>query len=116
MTKFKDINEFKEAVLTSPEIQESLKNDPLLFVKNIETKTPITIPGVFITVVVIVGLALFATLTFGGIIALDPPTKVTNEDGSISLLTREIPEFIIMIGSAALGALSGLLVPTPTKS
>lgn len=117
MKKFKNIRHLKDEILSSPEMQDNLKNDPISFFSNITPdKPPMEIHYIFIIVVVIVGLTLFSTILIGGIIMLEEPAQVTDETGSVSFLYREIPEFIIMLGSTALGALTGLLVPTPRVS
>ena len=109
MQTFRNLRELKNGLLASPELMEKFTDDPKGFVE--EYLRPIDIPYIFILVIAIVGLALFTALIFGGIIALEEPLQVKDPNGTPMLISRDIPDFIIMIGSTALGALAGLLVP-----
>ena len=78
-------------------------NDPLRFIQKIDTDEPMKDKKVFLIIVSIVGLVLLISIILGGIIIFK------HNDPS----NANVPEFLVSIGSTALGAIVGLLAPTP---
>ncbi len=113
MNNYKNLQELKMQVLGSTNIQNEIKKNPVDFFQSLETEKPIDHPYVFLSVIGIVGITLFAAVIIGGIIALQAPEMGTDREDNPIIIAREIPDFIIMLGSTALGTLAGLLVPTP---
>ncbi|MEZ4992667.1 MAG: hypothetical protein R2824_19750 [Saprospiraceae bacterium] len=105
MRSFRNVSDMKQKVLESPELLQQLQADPTSFFQNVETTNPVYKTGVFLTVVGILGLVLLSALIIGAIITLK---TYNTEDG-----VMEIPDFIVMLGSTAIGALAGLLAPSP---
>lgn len=101
------IKQLKSALNNSPEMKNKFISDPVAFLNDLNP--PIYNPKIYLMVVAIVGITLFASIVLGGIIALD---TTPGPDGEV----RQIPDFIVMLGSTALGALAGLLVPSPQNS
>lgn len=83
--------------------KERFLNDPIQFLENVEEAKPINDKWVFLTIVGIVGTVLLTSIILGGIIIF----RAENEQEA------RVPEFLISIGSTALGALVGLLSPSP---
>ena len=98
-------NEFKQLMKTiesDPKEMALFKEDP---VKYLEQLKPIEKPWVFMTIVIMVGLVLFTSVVLGSYIILDAPDSQS----------AKVPEFLVGIGSTALGGLVGLLAPSPNK-
>jgi len=90
-------------------LKEKAKND----------KPPIWDKKIFMTVLYIVGGALLISIIFGAYTILpeyneiiDPTTKAIKKE----LIEKKVDNFFVMIASASIGALAGLLVPTPTPN
>ena len=111
--KVKNITALKDTIRNSPELKEQLLKDPEGFIDKLES--PILDKGVFLTVVYIVGAALFICIVVAAIISLSPGQVVNDPDGNPVLLQKEINNFFVMIGSASIGALAGLLAPSPNE-
>lgn len=110
MQAFKNLSEFKQAVLGSPELLKKLQDSPQQFLTEVE-EDPIKDKSVFLTVVWIVAGVLILAVITGGMIALEKIPCPPGTNCESGFLSREIPDFIIMLASTALGALAGLLVP-----
>ncbi|MEL6699633.1 MAG: hypothetical protein AAFP89_25570 [Bacteroidota bacterium] len=110
--KTKGIQDLKRKVLNSPTLKEEMSKDPIGFINRLEPPTSWT-KGIFVIVIVIVGLALLGSIVISAWIAAPIESVVEGPNGDKILLTREIDDFFVMIGSTALGALAGMLVPNP---
>jgi hypothetical protein len=96
-------NEFKQLkkiIESDPKEMALFKEDP---VKYLEQLKPIDTPWVFMTIVIMVGIVLFTSVVLGSYIIMDAPDSEK----------AKVPEFLVGIGSTALGALVGLLAPSP---
>lgn len=89
-------------------LKDEFKNDPIGAIKTYEKLNPAYINDVWIyrIVVGVLGLVIFATTI--GVISL-----MIYSDGTT--IDQKIPTLLTATCSAALGALTGLLVPTPNK-
>ena len=74
-------------------------------------ENPRTDPWAYRAVIVILGLIVVGVLLVYGIHSLTPDEAATATSGARTL--RDLPEALIAIGSVALGALAGILAPTP---
>lgn len=97
-----DIRHLMKTIESDPKEMALFKADP---VKYLEQVKPIEKPWIFMTIVIIVGLVLITSVVLGSII-------IFKADDS---QTAKVPEFLVSIGSTALGALVGLLAPSPSK-
>ena len=68
-------------------------------------------PKLFRLVLYIMGAALMICLIVAAVTVFLGPIKITMPDGGTHYEARTVDQFFVMIGSAAIGALAGLLVP-----
>ncbi len=100
--QFKNIDELKTAIKENPDIKTSFSNDPEGFIDRLEVHRPIKDKGVFLIVVAIIGLVLLTAIVLSSMILFDDANN-----------TNEVPDFLVAMASTALGALVGLLAPSP---
>lgn len=106
-TKFKSISEFKRELFRNPELQEEFKNNPVEAAKKIEQKSPLdTDVWIYRIVVFALGATLIAIIV--GVLLL-MGSDVIKDD-------KSVPTILTAIGSAAIGALAGLLAPSPREA
>ncbi len=104
---FKSNEDFLQNLNSNSEIQNMFKNDPIAAMDNIEIVNPLaTDKWVYRLIVIALGLTILITIT--GVIVLVGIDKVNDGKG--------VPDVITAIGSAAIGALAGLLVPPPKET
>ena len=103
--KTNKITDLTKELENSETLKTEFLNNPIGFMKNIDVEEPIKNKYVFLTIVAIVGIVLLASIVLGGIIIFK----------SDDLNTAKVPEFLVSIGSTALGALVGLLTPSPSN-
>jgi hypothetical protein len=101
----RSFEEFTQQVNNDPALQDELKKDPVAVLKDI-TYSPQQDPWLFRGVVYSLGLAIL--IIIGGIIAL-----MFQHNG---LKNEEVPTLLTALGSAAIGALAGLLAPSPRNN
>ncbi|MEM7484932.1 MAG: hypothetical protein AAF348_06955 [Bacteroidota bacterium] len=90
-------------------LRERAKND----------RPPIWDKKIFMGVVYIVGGALLLSIIFAAFSVfpveynevIDPTTKIKTKE----LIEKDVNNFFVMIASASIGALAGLLVPKPSE-
>ena len=97
------ISELKTALDTSSELKETFIKDPIQFINAINTNEPLKDKGVFLFIVGIVGAVLIISIILGATIIFK----------SADVAEAKVPEFIVSLGSTALGAIVGLLAPNP---
>lgn len=98
---------------TDPVLKSKFEENPLKFLEETKIPHPIWDKTIFLIVVSIVSFALLGSMIVAAIIVLDPGKVVNGPNNEPILLQKDIDEFFIMIASAALGALVGLLAPKP---
>ncbi len=93
--------EFLQRLSEDQNLQEAVKNDPIATLKQyIETKNPLTSDyWIYRIVVFALGFTVLLCTVFSFLIAKEPGAQT--------------PEILIALGSAAVGALAGLLAPSP---
>jgi hypothetical protein len=97
--------ELSSRLETDPALAEEIRNDPAGVIAKLAASPLET--DVWIYRLVVGALGLTVLMAVGGSIYL-----ATIGDGSEG---RKVPEVIVAIGSAAVGALAGLLAPSPTR-
>ena len=100
--KFRSLAELRGELIKSPELKAEFSRDPMSFLERVE---PIKNKSVFLYVVSIVGVVLIGSIILSAIIIF----KSENPSAA------RVPEFLVTIGSAALGAMVGLLTPSPDR-
>jgi hypothetical protein len=97
--------DFTSRVATDPQLQQDLKNDPVAALKQF-TSVRDQDPWIYRGVVYSLGLAVLVII-FGVIILM------IRKEG---LDDKQVPTLLTALGSAAIGALAGLLAPSPQKT
>jgi hypothetical protein len=104
--KMESLRNLESMIAESPELTEQNKEKMLAEVK--EAKTPLqTDKWIYRIVVGALAVAILTCLAFTFVISL------RNTDPNVSI---DMPEIFMAIGSAAVGALAGLLAPSPGRS
>lgn len=102
-TDFKSIGDFKDALATDTDLQAAFKTDPVEAGKSIQEDS--SIPDNWIYRIVVGALGASILIIVLGVIILMALNNNVND--------KTIPTILTAIGSAAIGALSGLLAPSP---
>ena len=98
--KINTAQDFKDAIIINKELQEEFRDDPVKALEKVQIGSPLD-KDVWIYRIVVLALGL---------------TVLISVSGSIFLAANKIqstPEILVAIGSAAVGALAGLLAPSP---
>jgi hypothetical protein len=102
----KDVQNLKEIVQNDPKIQQDFKDDPVAAMNKFSDSSFVPdnwiyrmVVGSLGSVIVIITLGIVWRVAFG------TPVKDT-----------DIPTILTAIGSAAIGALAGLLAPSPNRA
>ncbi|MCH2034089.1 MAG: hypothetical protein MK202_11325 [Tenacibaculum sp.] len=101
--KTNSINDLKAELGKSAELKQQFESNPVQFIDSIDTNEPLKDKKVFLFIVGLVGLVLLFSIILGATIIFK--SKDVN--------TAKVPEFVVSIGSTALGAIVGLLAPSP---
>lgn len=99
------VYELSEQIERDPRLAEEIKKDPSRAIAKVAA--PRLETDVWIYRLVVGALGLIVLLAVAGSIYL---TSLGQGDG------RKVPEILVAIGSAAVGALAGLLAPSPRQS
>ena len=103
----KDFNDFKKALLSDANLQQQFQQNPLNAVEQFEQHNPLDNDN-WIYRIVVLSLGITILLIITGVIILMMNKVITND--------ATVPTIFTAIGSAAIGALAGLLAPSPKKS
>ncbi len=108
MQSFESIKEFKNELRTNPQLQQEFKADPIQAAEKISERPLDTDVWIYRMVVFSLGATILAIII--GVISLISSGKISED--------KNVPTILTAIGSAAIGALAGLLAPSPrvTKS
>ena len=90
------VKQLSEQLAADPALAQKVAANPAEEIGRLVSGPPIR-PATYTIVVIFLGVALLGTLVAAGI-------------------REEVSEFIVAIGSGALGALAGLLAPSPTQT
>ena len=105
-TTFQNIADFKSAVTTDPDLQNALKNNPVEAVKAIQESPLTTDKWIYRIVVGALGAGILLIII--GVVILIYHGDFTGD--------KTVPTILTAIASGAIGALSGLLAPSPKNS
>lgn len=106
-TEFKNVSEFKKELVSNPELQQQFKDDPVKAAEQIKQKSPLeTDPWIYRIIVLALGITILSIII--GVIVLIGAGKISDDKG--------VPTILTAIGSAAIGALAGLLAPPPKSN
>lgn len=112
MKQYRSYKALWDEVAESSEMQQELQRNPEKFKEDNVVVKPIDKDYVFMTIIVVVSLALLTAVGFGVALSWSSiPSDGVDANGEPLMVSREVPDFIIMVASTALGALAGLLVP-----
>lgn len=104
MQTFSSINDLKKELVSNTDLQEKFKVDPVQAAKDIQEKRPLdTDVWIYRMVVFSLGATILSIII--GVIILISSGKISED--------KNVPTILTAIGSAAIGALAGLLAPSP---
>jgi hypothetical protein len=102
--QIKTFDDFKKELVASPDLQNKFKQDPLNAVQQFQAESPLTSDKwIYRIVVLALGITILSIII--GVIVLIGVGKISED--------KTVPTILTAIGSAAIGALAGLLAPTP---
>ena len=105
--KIKTLDEFKSELIASPDLQNQFRQDPLAAVQQFQQQSPLTTDKwIYRIIVLSLGITIISIII--GVIILIGTGKISDDKG--------VPTILTAIGSAAIGALAGLLAPPPNKN
>lgn len=105
--QIKTFDDFKTELVASPDLQNQFRQDPVNAVQQFQQQNPLTTDKwVYRIIVLSLGLTIISIII--GVIVLIGIGKITDDKG--------VPTILTAIGSAAIGALAGLLAPPPRNT
>ena len=105
-TQFKNIADFKNAIASDTDLQNAFKDNPVEAAKTIQ-ETPLdTDKWIYRIVVIALGVSIVSIII--GVLYLIGHGDFKDD--------KSVPTILTAIGSAAIGALSGLLAPSPKNT
>jgi len=104
-TQLQALQEFGKALMEDPVLMDEFKKDPLKVSRQFELQ-PINDKWVYRLVVASLGLTILIIIV--GVIVLMSSSAIRND--------AMVPTIFTALGSAAIGALAGLLAPSPKNS
>jgi hypothetical protein len=105
-TTFSNIADFQSAMKSDTSLQEAFKNDPVEASKSLQDSPLTNDAWIYRIVVLALGISIVAIII--GVLLLIDREEITND--------KSVPTILTAIGSAAIGALSGLLAPSPKST
>ena len=106
MQAFNSINDFKKELTRNTDLQEKFKSNPIEAVKEIQESPLDTDVWIYRMVVFALGATILSIIV--GIIILIGTNQIEED--------KNVPTILTAIGSAAIGALAGLLAPSPKST
>jgi hypothetical protein len=97
----RSLSELSVAVVGNKHLQDEIRADPVQAIQNLAAQAQIPDTWVYRLVIVILGATVLIVVLGGFIFA--------------ATVGKDIPAALIAIGSAAVGALAGLLAPSPVS-
>ena len=101
--RIKSFNEFKTRLETDQKLQKQFRKDPLGTIDKFEQSPLYTNKWIYHIIIIALSLIVFAIIV--GVLYLIGSGKIEGDQG--------VPTILTAIGSAAIGALAGLLAPSP---
>lgn len=102
--KIKSFDEFKNELETSSDLQNQFKQDPVSAVNQFKQQNPLSTDK-WIYRIIVLGLSITIISIIIGVLILVGSGKISGDEG--------VPTILTAIGSAAIGAVAGLLAPAP---
>jgi len=106
MSDIKSFAEFKSELKNNIDLQNDFKNDPVKAVDKVST-APSFVPDTWIYRIVVGSLGLAIILAIVGTVILTINNNATD---------KNVPTILTAISSGAIGALAGLLAPSPARA
>jgi hypothetical protein len=107
LKQIKSFEEFKTQLETNVDLQKEFKENPVTAIQNFHQQNPLSNDKwIYRIIVLSLGLTIISIII--GVIILIGAGRIT-DDGSV-------PTILTAIGSAAIGALAGLLAPPPRNN
>ena len=104
MPNIKTLSALKTELINNPDLNNQFKEDPVKAIQQFNTSQ--NIPDTWIYRIVVGSLGLSVILVIIAVVIL-----TFNKDGSVD---KDVPTILTAIASGAIGALAGLLAPSPT--
>jgi hypothetical protein len=105
--QIKSYDEFRAQLESNPVLQDEFKKDPVSAANQFQQESPLsTDKWIYRIIVLALGLTILAIII--GVLFLMGSGKITDDKG--------VPTILTAIGSAAIGALAGLLAPPPKSN
>ncbi len=98
--QFRLAEDMAAAVASDPQLQEQVKQNPVAALQNLSAPVLQTDAWIYRIVVAALGLGMLVTVVAAC---------------ALAAYDKKMPDGIIAIGSAAVGALAGLLAPSPVQ-
>ena len=105
--EIKTLNDLKNELVSNPELQSKFKQDPVSAVQQIQQQSPLSTDK-WIYRIIVLSLGITILFVIIGVIVLIAMDKISGD--------QQVPTILTAIGSAAIGALAGLLAPPPKGS
>lgn len=105
---FRSVDQLATAVANDPNLQREISADPAAALARVAANPLDTDVWTYRIVVIALGAVVLSAVIGAIMITLSPPLP----NGAY----RETPQILIALGSAAVGALAGLLAPSPARS
>jgi cytochrome c biogenesis protein CcdA len=102
----KTLNDLKNELVSNPELQSKFKQDPVNAIQQIQQNPLSTDKWIYRIIVLSLGITIIFVII--GVIVLIAMDKISGD--------QQVPTILTAIGSAAIGALAGLLAPPPKGS
>ncbi len=99
MQRVRTVGELAERIARDPDLEKKVKTDPIKTIASLSTPLQTDV-WLYRLVIIILGLVVLGAMV-GGVI--------------MAVYARDLPQFVVAIGSAAAGALTGLLAPSPAE-
>lgn len=107
MKSIQTIGDFKTEIETNLELQQAFRDDPIKASQQLPQTNPLgTDKWIYRIIVLALGITIISIII--GIIFLIGQGKIVDDKG--------VPTILTALGSAAIGALSGLLAPSPRSN
>jgi hypothetical protein len=106
--KIQTFEQFRNQLEQSPDLQNEFKEDPLKAIQQFDQKI---IDDKWVYRIVVSALSIIILLIVTGVIIL-----LSGEHPAGQEADKIVPTIFTAIGSAAIGALAGLLAPSPQRS
>jgi cytochrome c biogenesis protein CcdA len=100
------LNDLKNELVSNPELQSKFKQDPVNAIQQIQQNPLSTDKWIYRIIVLSLGITIIFVII--GVIVLIAMDKISGD--------QQVPTILTAIGSAAIGALAGLLAPPPKGS